>query len=914
MAQDFVEIITPEAISNISKANKELGSLLQTLNITVSTANKLNISGGTSPTKLNASTAANNAQIERNIKALERQRLAEIKLAQDREKAFAKYEAQFNREQARLQAAQTLQARTAAQIKLLDAAYTELATKKARYNNLTDAEEKRLNTLTATLQKYRTIQDGVNSTVGKYQQRVGNYAGAFNPLSNSINQLTREFPAFANSFQTGFLAISNNLPIFFDAIQGVIAQNKELISQGQPVQSTFKQLASSIFSVGTALSLGVTLLTVFGGTLLEAITGTKDKTEADKAAKEAVEAKNKAEEEYNNNINRFAGEEISRSQILFQNAQNVNIKMRDRLQYISELRERYPDYLNQLSNEQILAGDTAEAEARLNDALLKRGIALALQEKIGKVFGKLTDEIIKQQSANEKLLKVNQTVDSFNETRRKQAQGDITQLEQINKGRNNQVLLATINAKKEIQNSKDRQEAIKGEIQSLFDLFNQYSPYLEVVREASDATNKLKDETEAYAETNSKVAFERNIAALEERLSLMSQENATYGILTGQLKILKGAYDALYGSQEQVNESTEKIIKFGTADYYNDRITKLRAEQAAVADNKDAYQLYERIIQTVQDDLDKLTGKTKDVEKLTDQTRKFLDSFSQGFLQQANLGSLNKFFDIDENGLSTFDKLIQGAENSREAFQVAFTAITEVAQETFNFLNQNSQAYFDAQYARLEREKETALQFAGESESGRREIERQFEEKRRETRRKEAESQKEQAIFNAVINTAQAVVAALPNLALSVLVGAIGAAQIALIASQQIPAYKDGTDFHKGGLARVGDGGKHELVHQPTLGWSITPNTDTLVNLERGSKVFPDLASSGIFNSDLPDMITLNGSSLTEQQMDKIMQKYAPQQSVNIDIGKKGLNTYINGQHTRTKILNDSVSFRSKNV
>ena len=40
----------------------------------------------------------------------------------------------------------------------------------------------------------------------------------FNMLGNSINQITRELPAFSVSANTGFLAISNNLPILADAI------------------------------------------------------------------------------------------------------------------------------------------------------------------------------------------------------------------------------------------------------------------------------------------------------------------------------------------------------------------------------------------------------------------------------------------------------------------------------------------------------------------------------------------------------------------------------------------------------------------------------------------------------------------------------------------------------------------------
>ena len=57
------------------------------------------------------------------------------------------------------------------------------------------------------------------------------------------------------------------------------------------------------------------------------------------------------------------------------------------------------------------------------------------------------------------------------------------------------------------------------------------------------------------------------------------------------------------------------------------------------------------------------------------------------------------------------------------------------------------------------------------------------------------------AIFNAVINTAQAVVAALPNFVLAAIVGVIGAAQVALIASQPIPQFYKGTQNAPEGLA-----------------------------------------------------------------------------------------------------------------
>lgn len=108
-----------------------------------------------------------------------------------------------------------------------------------------------------------------DQSVGDFRRNVGNYKSGFDGLGMSINQLTREFPAFANSVQTGFMAISNNLPIFFDEIKKTQAQIKALRAEGQQVPGLFSQLATSLFSWGTALSLGVTLLTLYGKELVE---------------------------------------------------------------------------------------------------------------------------------------------------------------------------------------------------------------------------------------------------------------------------------------------------------------------------------------------------------------------------------------------------------------------------------------------------------------------------------------------------------------------------------------------------------------------------------------------------------------------------------------------------------------------
>lgn len=116
----------------------------------------------------------------------------------------------------------------------------------------------------------------------------------------------------------------------------------------------------------------------------------------------------------------------------------------------------------------------------------------------------------------------------------------------------------------------------------------------------------------------------------------------------------------------------------------------------------------------------------------------------------------------------------------------------------------------------------------------------ELEKKKEVLQQKQAKWEKANAISQSVIATALAVSKALPNLVLAALVGTLGAAQLATIIAQPIPKYAKGTDNHPGGLAIVGDGGKHEAV-VTDKGTYITPNVPTLIDLPRRAKVIPDV-------------------------------------------------------------------------
>ena len=89
-----------------------------------------------------------------------------------------------------------------------------------------------------------------------------------------------------------------------------------------------------------------------------------------------------------------------------------------------------------------------------------------------------------------------------------------------------------------------------------------------------------------------------------------------------------------------------------------------------------------------------------------------------------------------------------------------------------------------------------------------------LEKKKTEIAKKQAKRDKAQSIFSAIISTAAAIAQALPNIPLSIIAGIMGAAQIAVIASQPRPEYA------KGGLT---DGAKMYIAGEAGQEW-ISPN------------------------------------------------------------------------------------------
>ena len=230
----------------------------------------------------------------------------------------------------------------------LRAEYRDLAIKKELGLSLTEKEELRYSTLEKRIQTYDKALKGVDASMGIHNRNVGNYRSAFDGLGFSVAQLTREMPAFANSIGTGFMAISNNLPILFDELQKIKKANVELQATGQPTTSVFKQLAGAVFSFQTLLSVGVTLLTIYGAKIVDWVSNAL--SPANKELEELNKKQKRIAEEQKAQAD-FVGKESSMYVGLLYALKQTNKGSKERAELIKTINDQYGTTLKNIQDE-----------------------------------------------------------------------------------------------------------------------------------------------------------------------------------------------------------------------------------------------------------------------------------------------------------------------------------------------------------------------------------------------------------------------------------------------------------------------------------------------------------------------------------------------------------------------------------
>lgn len=255
--------------------------------------------------------------------------------------------------------------------------------------------------LLATLQKQYAELSKLEQAMGNYRRNVGNYASAWNGLGVSVQQVVRELPSMAMGFDMFFLAISNNLPMLTDEIKAATEAYKQAVAQGQKATPVWKQLLTSIVSWQTALIVGVTVLAQYGDEIINWVTSLFKGKEAIDTVAEAQKIYDEAMMQGAKNAQR----EKVQLDLLYKAATDSARPMEERRKAVDELQRLYPDYLGNMSDEEILAGKAATAYQRLSDELIRTARAKAAMNKITENQEKLLElepKLAEAQAARER--------------------------------------------------------------------------------------------------------------------------------------------------------------------------------------------------------------------------------------------------------------------------------------------------------------------------------------------------------------------------------------------------------------------------------------------------------------------------------------------------------------------------------
>lgn len=156
-------------------------------------------------------------------------------------------------------------------------------------------------------------------------------------------------------------------------------------------------------------------------------------------------------------------------------------------------------------------------------------------------------------------------------------------------------------------------------------------------------------------------------------------------------------------------------------------------------------------------------------------------------------------------------------------------------------LQENNTAIIDDTYRR-------EMILAGNSVKAKMDAELKYYNAKKKNARKQAALDKAQAVFNIGLSTAQAIMgiwAQVPKFdfgisatALTAIVAAMGAAQIAAVLAKEVPAYEKGGIVDKSGAVMVGEKGK-EMAILPSGQRFLTPETPSILNMPKGTEIIP---------------------------------------------------------------------------
>lgn len=245
--------------------------------------------------------------------------------------------------------------------------------------------------LLASIQQADARIKQLDASIGNHQRNVGNYASGWNGLSMSIQQIGRELPSLAMGWNTFFLAISNNLPILADEIKRARVEYDNLKKSGQTAIPVWRQVVTSLVSWQTALTVGITLLTMYGDEIIDWVGSLF-------MAKKALSETYEANEEFQKSVSQSSGRLLATIERLSAGWVKLGGDIEAQRKYILDNKEAF-------DSTGIAVRDVADAENLLvtnKDSFVKalqdKAKATAIMELASKEYEKYIQKMLEADS------------------------------------------------------------------------------------------------------------------------------------------------------------------------------------------------------------------------------------------------------------------------------------------------------------------------------------------------------------------------------------------------------------------------------------------------------------------------------------------------------------------------------------
>ena len=336
-----------------------------------------------------------------------------------------------------------------------------------------------------------------------------------------------------------------------------------------------------------------------------------------------------------------------------------------------------------------------------------------------------------------------------------------------------------------------------------------------------------------------------------------------------------------YEQQTALNINSEQRRNEIAKEYQKQRLEIIRQY------NQIAFEFEMEQLKKTVDELELNEEKKSDIrKKMNELEKKNAKEIADYEINQTQL-KIDAMLSLEEK----FNKFLhdERTKTAQSAWNIMLDTMNMYYDEQLNridALEKREKEYYDDKLKMIDENVEAGLMSEEEAAARKRIIdeeqllkEKEYERQRKDMQRKQALWQKANASIQAIINTALAVTSAIATppaplgIALAAIVGAMGAAQIAMINSQSVPKYAHGTDEHRGGFARVGDAGRSEMVIFPSGETWKTPARDTLTWLPKGTEILPDFKAA--LANMIPVQIPATVHNESKDTFDDVLRKSA---------------------------------------